>query len=90
MKGSNSPAKGLGSIPSMMKHRGDQRVSGTDLYFRKVTFIAVWRVGWKEAILYARMSARRTLYQNKQQMIKVEQEDDRKIRGILRDGVNEI
>lgn len=90
MKGSNSPAKGLGSISSMMKHCGDQRVSGTDLHFRKVTFIAMWRVGWKEAILYATMSVRRTLHQNKQQMIKVEQEDDRKIREILKDGVNEM
>lgn len=58
-------------------------MSGTDLHFRKVTFIAVWRVGWKEAILYARMSAGRTLYQNKQQMIKVKQEDDRKLEKFL-------
>lgn len=67
MEVSNSPAKGFGSISSMMKHRGDQRVSATDLHFRKVTFIAAWTVGWKEAILCARMSARRTLYQNQQQ-----------------------
>lgn len=58
-------------------------MSRTDLHFRKVTFIAAWRVGWKEAMLYARMSARRTLYQNKQQMIKVKKEDNRKLEKFL-------
>lgn len=47
MEDSSGPAKGLDSIPSMMKHHGGQRVSGLHLYFRRVTLTAAWRVHWR-------------------------------------------
>ena len=81
--GSNSPAKGFVSILSVMEHHGGQRVSGSDLHFRKIIFIAVWTVDWREATLDTGMPARRTLYQNKPQAVKAVQRDGKKTREIF-------
>lgn len=76
-------AKGLGFIPSVMEHRGLQRVPGSDLGFRKVTCIAVWKAGWREAKLDIGLPAKRTLQLNKPLAIEAGEGNVREIEEIF-------